>query len=143
MPRQINQKALDLALSNLNKRYGANTIIHGQADLPELEAIPTGTFKLDIALGLGGLPKGRIVHLYGPESTGKSLLSLGTIAECQAAGGLCAYIDAECDFDPVWAAKRGVNVDDLYFAQPETGEEAFTILRELVQTGAFDLIVID
>lgn len=143
MSRTVNQKALELAIANLNKNYGANTVIHGRAELPDMEFIPTGNFKLDMALGIGGLPKGRIVHLYGPESTGKSLLSLGTIAECQAQGGLCAYIDAECDFDPVWAEKRGVKVEDLYFAQPETGEEAFTILRELVQTGAFDLIVVD
>jgi len=143
MALNFDKKALDLAIASLEKEFGKNTVIYGDVLPVEVDVIPTGNFGLDLALQVGGLPKGRIVEIFGGEGLGKTLLSLSTVAECQAAGGLCAYIDTECDVDPDRAAQLGVNLQELVFAQPESGEEALEILDTLVRTGCFDLIVID
>ena len=143
MLKDIDLTKLNLAIAKLDKEFGKNTVIFGNALPTEVDVVPSGNFKLDLALGVGGFPKGRIVEIFGGEGLGKSLLSLSAVAECQAAGGLAAYIDVECDVDPDWARKLGVNLDELVFAQPEYGEQAFTILENLVDTGLFDLIVVD
>lgn len=143
MALKFDKKALDLAIASLEKDFGKNAVFYGDALPEEVEVIPTGNFGLDLALQVGGFPKGRIVHVYGGEGLGKSLLALSTVAECQMAGGLVAYIDAECDVDPDWATYNGVNLKELVFAQPESGEEALEILDTLVRTGCFDLIVVD
>lgn len=141
--KDIDVQALKLAMAKLDKDFGKNTVTFGDA-LPEaVDVIPSGNFKLDMALGVGGFPKGRIVEIFGGEGLGKSLLSLSAIAECQAAGGVAALIDAECDVDPDWATTIGVNLEELVLAQPEFGEQAFEILHTLIKTGLFDLIVID
>lgn len=138
------QKALDTALSQIEKAFGKGSIMKmGAQQKLEVEAISTGSLSLDIALGVGGIPKGRIIEIYGPESSGKTTMTLHCVAECQKAGGNAAFIDAEHALDPVYARKLGVNVDELLLSQPDTGEQALEIADTLVRSGAIDIIVID
>jgi len=138
------RKALDAALSQIERQFGKGAVMRmGDAPREAIPAISTGSLGLDIALGIGGLPKGRIVEIYGPESSGKTTLTLQTIAECQKAGGTAAFIDAEHALDPVYAGKLGVNVDDLLVSQPDTGEQALEIADMLVRSGSVDILVID
>ncbi|MBN9542756.1 MAG: recombinase RecA [Alphaproteobacteria bacterium] len=137
-------KALEAALGQIEKAFGKGSIMKlGQKDTIEVEAISTGSLSLDIALGIGGIPKGRIIEIFGPESSGKTTLTLHAIAEAQKAGGNCAFIDAEHALDPIYAKKLGVNIDELVISQPDTGEQALEIADTLVRSGAIDLIVID
>ncbi len=138
------RKALDAALSQIERQFGKGAVMRmGDAPREAIPAISTGSLGLDIALGIGGLPKGRIVEIYGPESSGKTTLTLQTIAECQKAGGTAAFIDAEHALDPVYAEKLGVNVDDLLVSQPDTGEQALEIADMLVRSGSVDILVVD
>jgi recombination protein RecA len=137
-------KALDAALGQIEKQFGKGSIMRmGENMHMNIESIPTGALALDMALGIGGLPRGRIVELYGPESSGKSTLAMHVVAEAQRNGGVCAYIDAEHAMDPVYARAIGVNVDDLLISQPDTGEQALEICDMLIRSGALDVIVID
>ena len=138
-------KALKAALAQIEKQFGKNTIMHLGDDSATLDVdvVSTGSLGLDIALGIGGLPKGRIVEIYGPESSGKTTMTLQAIAACQKQGGVCAFIDAEHALDPVYARKLGVNTDDLLLSQPDNGEQALEITDMLVRSGAIDMIVID
>src|SRR5437667_6260866 len=137
-------KALDAALSQIERAFGKGSIMKlGSNPVVEIEAISTGSLGLDIALGIGGLPKGRVVEIYGPESSGKTTLALQTVAEAQKKGGICAFIDAEHALDPVYARKLGVKVDDLLISQPDTGEQALDIADTLVRSGAIEILVID
>ena len=138
-------KALKAALGQIEKQFGKNTIMHLGDDsaIMDVDVVSTGSLGLDIALGIGGLPKGRIVEIYGPESSGKTTMTLQAIAECQKQGGTCAFIDAEHALDPVYARKLGVNTDDLLLSQPDNGEQALEITDMLVRSGAIDMIVID
>src|SRR6478735_6322690 len=138
-------KALDAALSQIERAFGKGSIMRlGKGQQPvEIETISTGSLGLDIALGVGGLPRGRIVEIYGPESSGKTTLALHTIAEAQKKGGVCAFVDAEHALDPVYAQKLGVNLDELYLSQPDTGEQALEIVDMLVRSNAVDMVVID
>ncbi|MFN3688085.1 recombinase RecA [Salinarimonas sp.] len=138
-------KALDAALSQIERSFGKGSIMRlgkGQP-LVEIETVSTGSLGLDIALGVGGLPRGRIIEIYGPESSGKTTLALHTIAEAQKKGGVCAFVDAEHALDPVYARKLGVNLDDLLISQPDTGEQALEITDTLVRSGAVDVLVVD
>jgi recombination protein RecA len=138
------QKALDTALAQIEKTFGKGSIMKlGSQSSLEVEATSTGSLGLDIALGVGGLPKGRVIEVYGPESSGKTTLTLHAIAECQKTGGTCAFVDAEHALDPVYAKKLGVNVDELLISQPDTGEQALEIADTLVRSGAIDMLVID
>lgn len=138
------EKALLAALSQIEKSYGKGSVMKlGQRPAVDVEAISTGSLGLDLALGIGGLPKGRIVEIFGPESSGKTTLTLHIIAEAQKKGGVCAFIDAEHALDPAYAKKLGVNINDLIISQPDTGEQALEITDTLVRSGAIDLIVID
>lgn len=138
------EKALLAALGQIEKSYGKGSVMKlGQRPAVDIEAIPTGSLGLDLALGIGGLPKGRIIEIFGPESSGKTTLTLHIIAEAQKKGGICAFIDAEHALDPGYAKKLGVNIDDLIISQPDTGEQALEITDTLVRSGAIDLIVID
>ncbi|MDP4185838.1 MAG: recombinase RecA [Bacteroidota bacterium] len=137
-------KALQLTMDKIEKAYGKGSIMRlGDKPHDEVPSIPTGSLGLDIALGVGGLPKGRIVEIYGPESSGKTTLAIHAIAEAQKAGGLAAIIDAEHAFDPFYAQKLGVNIDDLLISQPDNGEQALEIAENLIRSGALDIIVID
>ena len=137
-------KALNAALSQIEKQFGKNTVMRlGDNTVQAVEAVSTGSLTLDIALGIGGLPKGRIVEIYGPESSGKTTMTLQAIAECQKAGGTCAFIDAEHALDPQYARKLGVDIDNLLVSQPDNGEQALEIADMLVRSGAIDLIVVD
>ena len=137
-------KALDAALSQIERAFGKGSIMKMGANTAlEIESIPTGSLGLDIALGIGGLPKGRVIEIYGPESSGKTTLALQTIAEAQKRGGICAFIDAEHAMDPVYARKLGVKVDDLLISQPDTGEQALEIADTLVRSGAVEVLVIE
>jgi recombination protein RecA len=138
-------KALDAALSQIERAFGKGSIMRlGKGQQPvEIETISTGSLGLDIALGVGGLPRGRIIEIYGPESSGKTTLALHTIAEAQKKGGVCAFVDAEHALDPIYARKLGVNLDDLLISQPDTGEQALEIADTLVRSGAVDVLVID
>lgn len=138
-------KALDAALSQIERSFGKGSIMRlGKNDRPvEIETVSTGSLGLDIALGVGGLPRGRIIEVYGPESSGKTTLALHTIAEAQKKGGVCAFVDAEHALDPVYARKLGVKLDDLLISQPDTGEQALEIADTLVRSGAIDVLVID
>ena len=137
-------KALDAALGQIEKQFGKGSVMRMGENLHmQIEAIPTGALALDMALGIGGLPRGRIVKLYGPESSGKSTLAMHAVAEAQRNGGVCAYIDAEHAMDPVYARAIGVNIDDLLISQPDTGEQALEIADMLIRSGALDVIVID
>jgi len=138
------QKALDAALSQIERQFGKGSVMRmGDAGVTQVETISTGSLGLDIALGVGGLPKGRVIEIYGPESSGKTTLTLHAIAEAQKAGGTAAFIDAEHALDPVYAEKLGVNVDDLIVSQPDTGEQALEITDMLVRSGSVDVLVID
>ena len=138
------EKALELALAQIDKQFGKGAIMRlGQAESLVTEAISTGSVALDIALGVGGIPKGRITEVYGPESSGKTTLALHLVAEAQKTGGICAYVDAEHALDPEYARRLGVNIDSLLVSQPSTGEEALEITDGLVRSGAVALIVID
>jgi len=137
-------KALEAALSQIERAYGKGSIMKlGENSVVEIESISTGSLGLDIALGIGGLPRGRIIEIYGPESSGKTTLTLHAIAEAQKEGGVCAFVDAEHALDPVYAKKLGVNVENLLISQPDAGEQALEIADTLVRSGAVDLIVID
>ena len=138
------QKALETALSNIERSFGKGSVMRlGERKVMDVEAVSTGSLGLDIALGIGGLPKGRIIEIYGPESSGKTTLSLHCVAEAQKNGGVCAFVDAEHALDPVYAGKLGVDLDDLLISQPDTGEQALEIADTLVRSGAVDLLVID
>jgi len=139
------KKALGAALGQIEKQFGKGSVMRmGDAGaIPDIEAISTGSLSLDIALGVGGLPKGRVVEIYGPESSGKTTLTLQVIAEAQKLGGTAAFVDAEHALDPQYAAKLGVNVDDLLVSQPDTGEQALEITDMLVRSGAVDIVVVD
>ncbi len=138
------EKALLAALSQIEKNYGKGSVMKlGQRRAINIEVIPTGSLGLDLALGIGGLPKGRIIEIFGPESSGKTTLTLHVIAESQKQGGTCAFIDAEHALDPIYAKKLGVNIDELIISQPDTGEQALEITDTLVRSGAIDMIVID
>ena len=138
------EKALDMALGQIEKQFGKGSIMKlGERGHVGIEAIPTGALALDLALGIGGLPRGRIVEIFGPESSGKSTLATHVVAEAQRNGGVCAYIDAEHAMDPVYASAIGVNVDELLISQPDTGEQALEIADMLIRSGAIDIIVID
>src|SRR5437016_6458087 len=137
-------QALGLALSQIEKQFGKGSIMRmGENTTMAIESIPTGALSLDIALGIGGLPRGRIVEIFGPESSGKSTLAMHVVAEAQRNGGICAYIDAEHAMDPVYARAIGVNVDELLISQPDTGEQALEIMDTLIRSGALDVVVID
>ena len=137
-------KALSAALSQIEKQFGKNSVMRlGDNTVQAVEAVSTGSLTLDIALGIGGLPKGRIVEIYGPESSGKTTMTLQAIAQCQKAGGTCAFIDAEHALDPQYARKLGVDLDNLLVSQPDHGEQALEIADMLVRSGAVDLIVVD
>ena len=138
------QKALDAALSQIERQFGKGTVMRmGDQERVAIPSISTGSLGLDIALGIGGLPKGRIVEIYGPESSGKTTLTLQVIAEAQKAGGTAAFIDAEHALDPQYADKLGVQVDDLIMSQPDTGEQALEVAEMLVRSGAVDVLVVD
>lgn len=144
MSRSGKDKALDTTLANLNKRFGEGAIMKlGEATSLQVATIPTGCLPLDIALGVGGLPRGRVIEIYGPESSGKTTLCLHVIAEAQKRDGICAFIDVEHALDPDYAERIGVNIDDLYISQPDTGEQALEITEALVRSGALDVVVID
>ncbi len=137
-------KALDAALSQIERAFGKGSIMRmGQGQAVEIQSVSTGSLSLDIGLGIGGLPKGRIVEIYGPESSGKTTLALHTVACAQQGGGICAFIDAEHALDPIYARKLGVNIDDLLISQPDAGEQALEIADTLVRSGAVDVLVID
>src|ERR1700686_4378494 len=137
-------KAVDIALNQIEKQFGKGSVMRMGENLNMgIESIPTGAMALDMALGIGGLPRGRIVEVYGPESSGKSTLAMHVVAEAQRNGGICAYIDAEHAMDPVYATAIGVNIDDLLISQPDTGEQALEITDMLIRSGALDVIVID
>ncbi len=138
------RKALASALSQIEKQFGKGTVMRmGDKSAEPIDAVSTGSFALDMALGIGGLPRGRVVEIYGPESSGKTTLTLQAIASCQKAGGTAAFVDAEHALDPTYAEKLGVNVDDLLVSQPDTGEQALEITDMLVRSGAVDMVVID
>ncbi len=139
------QKALDSALAQIERQFGKGSIMRLGSDNPvmDVEATSTGSLGLDIALGIGGLPKGRVIEIYGPESSGKTTLTLHVVAEEQKKGGVCAFVDAEHALDPQYARKLGVNLDDLLISQPDTGEQALEIVDTLVRSGAVSLVVID
>ena len=138
------QKALDTALAQIERQFGKGSVMKMSDRANQIvEVIPTGSIALDIALGIGGLPRGRIVEIYGPESSGKTTLTLHAIANAQKAGGICAFIDAEHAFDAEYAKKLGVDIDALLVSQPDTGEQALEIMDMLIRSGALDLVVVD
>ena len=137
-------KAIEAALAQIERSFGKGSIMRlGQNKAVEVEAIPTGSLGLDIALGIGGLPRGRVIEIYGPESSGKTTLALHVVAEAQKRGGVCGFIDAEHALDPVYAANLGVDTDNLFISQPDTGEQGLEIADTLVRSGALDVVVID
>ena len=137
-------RALSAAMAQIEKNFGKGAVMRlGETLDQKIDTLSTGSLGLDIALGIGGLPKGRIIEIYGPESSGKTTLTLQTIAQCQRAGGTAAFIDAEHALDPTYAEKLGVNVADLLISQPDTGEQALEIADMLVRSGAVDLVVVD
>ena len=137
-------KALEAAVTQIERAFGKGSIMRlGQRETVEADVVPSGSLGLDIALGIGGLPRGRVVEIYGPEASGKTTLALHVVAEAQKKGGTCAFVDAEHALDPVYAEKLGVNVDDLLISQPDTGEQALEITDTLVRSGAIDVLVID
>jgi recombination protein RecA len=138
------QKALETALSQIEKTFGKGSIMKlGAQSAEAVESISTGSISLDIALGVGGVPRGRVIEIYGPESSGKTTLTLHIVAEAQKKGGTCAFVDAEHALDPIYARKLGVNIDELLISQPDTGEQALEITDTLVRSGAIDVIVVD
>lgn len=144
MEKNEKLKVIDNAIAKIEKQFGKGAIMkYGDSDFDKVEVISTGCLAIDNALGVGGIPKGRIVEIYGPESSGKTTVALHVVAECQKNGGYCAYIDAEHALDPAYAEKLGVNLADLYISQPDSGEQALEICENLVSTGAIDLVVVD
>lgn len=145
LERDEKQKALDAALGQIEKQFGKGTVMRlgDPANQMNVETIPTGSLSLDIALGLGGIPKGRIVEIYGPESSGKTTVTLHMIAEVQKRGGIAGFIDAEHALDPVYAKNIGVDIDNLYISQPDSGEQALEITETMVRSGAIDIVVVD
>lgn len=138
------KKSLDLAIKQIDKAFGKGTLIRlGDKEVVPVESISTGSLGLDLALGVGGIPKGRVIEIYGPESSGKTTLTLHAIAECQKAGGVCAFIDAEHALDTVYAKNLGVDIDNLLVSQPDFGEQALEILETVIRSGAVDLVVVD
>lgn len=138
------KKSLDLAIKQIDKQFGKGTILRfGDKEIEPIESISTGSIGLDIALGIGGVPKGRIIEIYGPESSGKTTLTLHIIAQCQKNGGVCAFVDAEHALDPGYAKNLGVDIDNLYISQPDFGEQALDVVETLARSGAVDLIVVD
>jgi recombination protein RecA len=138
------QKALELAIASIEKQFGKGSIMKmNDKAVQNVEVIPTGCLTLDSALGIGGMPRGRIIEIYGPESSGKTTVALHVVAEAQKLGGTAAFIDAEHALDPVYASKIGVNMDELYISQPDTGEQALDICESLVKSGAVDIIIVD
>ena len=138
------KKALEVAMGQIEKQFGKGSVMKlGEYKAMEVEAIPTGALTLDVALGIGGIPKGRIIEIFGPESSGKTTLALHAVAESQKMGGTAAFIDAEHALDPVYAKKLGVDIDNLIVSQPDTGEQALEIAEALVRSGAIDIIVVD
>ena len=141
---QDREKALKLAIEKIEKDFGKGSIMKlGDKTAVSVEAIPTGALSLDIALGIGGVPRGRIIEIYGPESSGKTTLAQHIVAECQKMGGIAAFVDAEHALDPEYAQALGVNIDELLISQPDTGEQALEITEELVRSGAVDIVVVD
>lgn len=144
MPDEGRLAALDKTLKDLTKKFGDGAIMRlGEAKHMQVEAIPTGGLSLDIALGVGGIPRGRVTEIYGPEASGKTTLCLHVISQAQRIGGICSFIDMEHALDPVYAERIGVNIDELYISQPDTGEQALEIAEALVRSGAMDVIVLD
>ena len=139
------KRALAAALSQIEKQYGKGSVMRlgGEGTVHDIEAISTGSLALDLALGIGGLPRGRVVEIFGPEASGKTTLTLSVVAQCQKAGGTAAFVDAEHALDPVYAGRLGINVDDLLVSQPDTGEQALEITDMLVRSGAVDVVVLD
>ena len=138
------KRALAAALTQIERQFGKGSVMRmGDRTVEAVETVGTGSLMLDIALGIGGLPRGRVVEIYGPESSGKTTLTLQAIAQCQKAGGTCAFIDAEHALDPIYAQKLGVNLDELYLSQPDTGEQALEIADMLVRSNAIDMVVVD
>ena len=138
------ERAIELAISQIERQFGKGAIMKmGESNKTQVESIPTGSIALDLALGIGGVPRGRITEIYGPEASGKTTLALHVIAEAQKLSGICAYVDAEHALDPIYASRIGVNLDDLLISQPDTGEQALEIVETLVRSGAIDVIVID
>ena len=138
------KRAIEAAVSQIERAFGKGSIMRlGQRETVETESVSTGSIGLDVALGIGGLPRGRIVEIFGPESSGKTTLALHVVAEAQKKGGVCAFVDAEHALDPIYAQKLGVNVDDLLISQPDTGEQALEVADTLVRSGAVDVLVID
>lgn len=138
------KKSLELAIKQIDKQFGKGTILRmGDREIEPIDAINTGSLGLDLSLGIGGVPKGRIVEIYGPESSGKTTLTLHLIAQCQKAGGVCAFVDAEHALDPNYAKNLGVDIDNLYISQPDFGEQALDVVETLARSGAVDLIVVD
>jgi len=144
MSKDGRQKALETTLAGLNKRFGEGIVVKlGEATRLQVETIPTGSLSLDIALGVGGVPRGRVIEVYGPESSGKTTICLHVIAEAQKRGGVCGFVDVEHALDPAYAAKIGVDVNNLYISQPDTGEQALEITEALIRSGAMDVVVVD
>ena len=145
MIQEEKQKALDAALAQIEKQFGKGSVMKlgDQGTNMNIETVPTGSLSLDVALGLGGIPKGRVVEIYGPESGGKTTVSLHMVAEVQKRGGIAGFIDAEHALDPVYARKIGVDIDNLYISQPDNGEQALEITETMVRSGAVDIIIVD
>ena len=144
MAMEQKEKALDMALAGIEKQFGKGSVMKmGEKGSMAIGIVPTGALALDLALGVGGLPRGRVVEIFGPESSGKSTLAMHVVAEAQRNGGICAYIDAEHAMDPIYAKALGVDIDSLYISQPDTGEQALEITDMLVRSGALDVVVID
>ncbi|MDE0244341.1 MAG: DNA recombination/repair protein RecA, partial [Gammaproteobacteria bacterium] len=139
------KRALAAALSQIEKQYGKGSVMRlgGEGAVHDVEAVSTGSLALDLALGIGGLPRGRVVEIFGPEASGKTTLTLSVVAQCQKAGGTAAFVDAEHALDPIYAGRLGINVDDLLVSQPDTGEQALEITDMLVRSGAVDVVVVD
>jgi len=139
-------QAIQMAMEQIQKQYGAGAVMkfgEKQKATPDTEVIPTGSLPLDIALGIGGLPRGRVIEIYGPEASGKTTIALSVIAEAQKMGGIAAFVDAEHALDPVWAKKLGVNLEELLISQPDTGEQALEIAEQLIRSGGIDVLVVD
>ncbi len=144
MDQKDRERSLELALSEIEKAHGKGSILRlGSRDVVPVSAIPTGSISIDSALGVGGLPRGRVVEIFGPESSGKTTLALSTLAQAQKLGGMCAFIDAEHAMDPIYASKLGVDVDNLLVSQPDSGEQALQIAEVLIRSSAIDMLVID
>ena len=142
--KEQKKKAIDMSIAEIEKRYGKGSIMKlGGKKKLDVEVIPTGALSLDVALGVGGVPRGRIIEIYGPESSGKTTLALSIVAQAQRQGGVAAFVDAEHALDPAYAQRIGVNVDDLYVSQPDFGEQALEIVEALVRSSGFDIIVVD